>query len=62
MQEHEVLNAIRALVAAAEEAGWDNSENADVLNAGREAYAVLVDVMGIPLDEQSEQHLPKAGA
>lgn len=45
MEPIETLNAIRDLIAAAEEAGWDVGENSDVLNAAREAYAALQDVM-----------------
>lgn len=36
-----ILTAIRDLVAAAEEAGWDTTENRETLDKGREAYAAL---------------------
>ena len=37
-----LLDAIRDLVAAAEDAGWDNpNPNASILERGREAYAEL---------------------
>ena len=37
------LLAIRELVEAAEAAGWDTTENKDVLQRGRDAYASLRD-------------------
>lgn len=48
----QVLRAIRELVAAAEEAGWDVTENAAILNNGRDAYAALQTVMADADDEQ----------
>lgn len=35
------LCAIQELIAAAEAAGWDTTENKKVLDAGRDAYAAL---------------------
>jgi hypothetical protein len=40
MTPSEILIAIRDLVAAAEEAGWDQ-DNPEILNRGREAHASL---------------------
>lgn len=34
--------ALREVVAAGEEAGWDGTENEPLLNAGREAQAALL--------------------
>lgn len=38
------LAAIRELVQAAEAAGWDTTENKEILQRGREAYAGLEEV------------------
>lgn len=48
-----ILIALRDLVAAAEEAGWDTTENREVLDDGRQAYAALRDFFGadIHLDD-----------
>lgn len=45
-----ILIALRDLVAAAEEAGWDTTENREVLDKGREAYAALRDFFGADRD------------
>lgn len=45
-QSHDILNAIKALVAAAENDGWDLTENSDALAKGREAYADLCAFFG----------------
>lgn len=37
------LLAIRELVEAAEAAGWDTTENKEILQRGRDAYASLRD-------------------
>lgn len=55
---HEVLNALRDLIAAAEEAGWDVGENIEVLNRGREAYAVTCGIFGDAPCEGNDRHHP----
>ena len=40
-----VLDAVRDIVVAAEEAGWDIGENREILQRGRDAYADLQIVM-----------------
>jgi hypothetical protein len=44
-----ILQAVRDLVEAAEAAGWDGTDNDDVLNRGRDAYAALRDFFEIDL-------------
>ena len=41
-----ILIAFRDLVSAAEEAGWDTTDNSKVLDKGRDAYAALKDFLG----------------
>ncbi len=53
MGERETLDAIRDLVAAAEQEGWDLTQNREVLNNAREAYAALQIVMAD--DEEGEE-------
>jgi hypothetical protein len=41
MSATEAMNAIRDLVIAAEAAGWDNTDNSEILERAQEAYAAL---------------------
>lgn len=53
MSPSEVLDAIRDLVSAAEEAGWDIGENREILQRGRDAYADLQIFMADAYDDDS---------
>lgn len=55
MSPTEVLDAIRDLVAAAEEQGWDTLEPGlrETLDRGREAHATLQIVMADAHDEEA---------
>jgi hypothetical protein len=55
---HEILNGLKNLIGAAEEDGWDLTENADVLNKAREAYGLACDFFGIAPLEGDDQHQP----
>ena len=48
-----ILTAFRDLVAAAEEAGWDTTENRETLDQGREAYAALKAFFAPDIDDAS---------
>lgn len=46
-----IMIAFRDLVAAAEEAGWDTTENRETLDKGRDAYAALKSFFADDLDD-----------
>lgn len=45
-QEQTTLASFRDLVEAAEAAGWDTTENKEILQRGRDAYAALAEDLG----------------
>lgn len=57
-QSHHILNGLREIVGAAEEAGWDLTDNRDTLNAGREAYAIACAFFGVAPIEGNGRHEP----
>lgn len=49
--EQRVLDAIREMISAAEETGWDSEDGLrEILQGGRDAYAALQTIL-IPTDE-----------
>jgi hypothetical protein len=54
MRPSECLRALRDLVGAAEQAGWDTTENKAVLDNGREALADLEVVMADADDDEDQ--------
>lgn len=59
-QSHLILNGLKNLVAAAEEAGWDLGPpgNKEALDKAREAYGLACDFFGVAPLEDPEQHQP----